>query len=52
MLKKSVSYLYVAVGCFLTAMGLNMFLIPNKIAAGGVTGIAKVLYVRFLSPLL
>lgn len=46
MLKKSVSYLYVAVGCFLTAMGLNMFLIPNKIAAGGVTGIATVLYVK------
>lgn len=31
-------------GLALVALGLNLFLIPNKIAAGGVSGIAIVLY--------
>jgi len=34
----------VTLGVFLTALGLDMFLIPNKIAAGGVSGIATVLH--------
>jgi len=34
----------VSAGVILTAMGLNMFLIPNKIAAGGVSGIATILH--------
>lgn len=34
----------VTLGVFLTALGLNIFLIPNKIAAGGVSGIAIVLH--------
>lgn len=34
----------VSAGVFLTALGLDMFLIPNKIAAGGVSGIATILY--------
>ncbi len=45
-LKTAVSYVYIALGCLLTALGLNAFLIPNKIAAGGVTGVATVLYVK------
>lgn len=34
----------VTLGVLLTALGLNIFLIPNKIAAGGVSGIATVLH--------
>ncbi|MDD4334761.1 MAG: YitT family protein [Desulfotomaculaceae bacterium] len=34
----------VSVGVVLTALGLDMFLIPNKIAAGGVSGIAIILH--------
>jgi len=34
----------VSAGVILTVMGLDMFLIPNKIAAGGVSGIATILH--------
>jgi uncharacterized membrane-anchored protein YitT (DUF2179 family) len=34
----------VTLGVLLTALGLDAFLIPNKIAAGGVSGIATVLH--------
>lgn len=37
-------YLGIAVGAIITAVGLNMFLIPNKVAAGGVSGLATVLH--------
>ncbi|NLW56351.1 MAG: YitT family protein [Firmicutes bacterium] len=37
-------YLGVFLGVNLTALGLVWFLIPNKIAAGGVSGLATVLY--------
>lgn len=38
------------VGSFLTALGLVAFLIPNKIAAGGVSGLATVLFYVFGFP--
>ncbi len=34
----------VSLGVLLTALGLDLFLIPNKIAAGGVSGIATILH--------
>ncbi|MBP2628405.1 MAG: hypothetical protein H6Q68_3116 [Firmicutes bacterium] len=37
-------YLGITIGVIITAIGMNMFLIPNKIAAGGVSGLATVLY--------
>lgn len=37
-------YLGITVGVVLTAIGLDMFLIPNKIAAGGVSGIGTLVY--------
>lgn len=43
-------YLGITAGCILTAMGLVVFLIPNKIAAGGVSGIATVVYYLFGFP--
>ncbi len=43
-LKDWKSYLVVLAGSIILALGVNLFLIPNKIAAGGVTGIATVVY--------
>ncbi|SJZ42740.1 YitT family protein [Selenihalanaerobacter shriftii] len=43
-------YIGITIGSILTAMGLVMFLVPNKIAAGGVSGIATVLHYLFDSP--
>ena len=43
-------FLGVTLGVFLTALGLDMFLIPNKIAAGGVSGIATILHFLFHLP--
>lgn len=37
-------YLGITLGALITAISMNMFLIPNKIAAGGVSGLATVLY--------
>ncbi|HHY92121.1 MAG TPA: YitT family protein, partial [Firmicutes bacterium] len=37
-------WLQIGLGSFITALGLNLFLIPNRIAAGGVSGIATLLY--------
>ncbi|HMM19517.1 MAG TPA: YitT family protein [Selenomonadales bacterium] len=34
----------ITIGAILTAVALNMFLIPNKVAAGGVSGMATVLH--------
>ncbi len=38
------SYLGVILGSLLVALGLVLFLVPNKIAAGGVSGLATVIY--------
>lgn len=40
----------VTVGSFITALGLAAFLIPNKIAAGGVSGLATILFYVFGFP--
>lgn len=37
-------YLWMTAGILLTAWGLDSFLIPNKIAAGGASGLATVIY--------
>lgn len=38
------SYVIILIGTLLAAFSLNLFLIPNKIAAGGVSGLSTVLY--------
>lgn len=45
MLKKEtlIRIIFVAIGCFLTAISINMFLIPHKLAGGGVSGIALII---------
>jgi uncharacterized membrane-anchored protein YitT (DUF2179 family) len=40
----------ITVGALFSAVALNMFLIPNKIAAGGITGLAIVLHYLFNVP--
>jgi len=40
-------YILMTVGILITAWGLNAFLIPNKLAAGGVSGLATVFYYLF-----
>ncbi|TDO95138.1 uncharacterized membrane-anchored protein YitT (DUF2179 family) [Halanaerobium saccharolyticum] len=39
-----IDYLGITVGSFLIALALTVFLVPNKIAAGGVSGLATVIY--------
>jgi uncharacterized membrane-anchored protein YitT (DUF2179 family) len=34
----------IVIGCAVTALGISVFLVPNRIAAGGVTGLATVIY--------
>lgn len=43
-------YAGVLLGVFITAVGLSWFLIPSKIAAGGVSGLATVIYYLFNFP--
>lgn len=40
-------YLLMTVGIVITAWGLNAFLIPNRLAAGGVSGLATAFYYLF-----
>lgn len=42
--KATQDYILILIGTLITALGLDMFLIPNKIAAGGVSGIATIVY--------
>ena len=44
-------YIMVPLGVVLTALGYNWFLIPNKIAAGGVSGIGTVFHYCGAGPL-
>jgi len=39
-----INYIGISVGAIITAAGLDLFLIPNKIAAGGVSGLATVIH--------
>jgi len=40
-------YALITIGSFITALGLVLFMTPSKIAAGGVSGIAVILYHLF-----
>ncbi|MDK2883114.1 MAG: hypothetical protein PWP58_1450 [Bacillota bacterium] len=50
MRRKLAAYVQIGAGAFITALGLNLFLIPNRIAAGGVSGLATLLYHLFGLP--
>lgn len=44
-------YILITAGVAVAVCGLNLFLVPNKIAAGGISGIATILYHVFGLPL-
>ena len=44
-------YVLISIGVAIAVAGLNIFLVPAKIAAGGVSGIATILYHLFNVPL-
>lgn len=46
-----IDYLYIAIGSFILAFGINYFLVPMKISTGGVSGVGTVLYYFFDIPL-
>lgn len=48
--KKLMEYLVITLGSLLLALGLVLFLIPNKIAPGGVSGLATVIFHVFNLP--
>ena len=40
-----VEYLYILIGSAIVAFSFNVFLLPNKIASGGVSGISTILHI-------
>jgi uncharacterized membrane-anchored protein YitT (DUF2179 family) len=44
LLKNWKDYLWITVGSFITAISINVFMVPFKIAPGGVSGVATVLH--------
>lgn len=42
-LKTAVSFLKIAVGCALFSLGFNLFLVPNGLNAGGLTGLSMLI---------
>lgn len=49
-IKNVLSYILIITGSFVTAISINLFLVPNKIAPGGVSGIATVFFHVFDFP--
>lgn len=45
------NYLLIAAGAFIFAFGLNFFLVANRLAEGGVTGISLILFYLFQIPI-
>lgn len=51
MKQKFLDYILILIGVAIAVAGLNIFLVPNKIAAGGVSGLATIFYHIFGIPL-
>ncbi|MCZ4150866.1 hypothetical protein BZG21_41500, partial [Escherichia coli] len=47
MKKRITDIAYLMVGAFLFALAVNLFIIPNDLGEGGVTGITIILYYLF-----
>lgn len=46
-----IELIYIAIGAAFIAIGINLFLLPNKMTTGGASGIATVLYYVFNIPM-
>ncbi|KAF0208992.1 MAG: YitT family protein [Actinomycetota bacterium] len=46
--RRARDYVFMTIGILITAFGLDAFLIPNKLAAGGVSGLSTVLHYTLL----
>jgi uncharacterized membrane-anchored protein YitT (DUF2179 family) len=46
-LEKMIEYIYILIGSSFVAIGFNLFLLPNRIASGGVSGISTILDATF-----
>ena len=46
MVKRSVytDYIFIVLGSLVTALAFNLFLIPHRIAPGGISGISTIIY--------
>ncbi len=44
MKKRAVDFLYILVGAFIFALAVNLFVIPNELGEGGVTGLTIIAY--------
>lgn len=51
MKQKLIQYGIISVGVIFAVLGLNLFLVPAKIAAGGVSGLATIFYHLFSVPI-
>lgn len=49
-LKDYKSYLGISIGCLITALSINLFLVPYNIAPGGVSGLAIIIHFFFKTP--
>ena len=47
----TIELIYVVIGAAFIALGINLFLLPNKMTTGGASGIATVLYYVFNIPM-
>jgi uncharacterized membrane-anchored protein YitT (DUF2179 family) len=46
-LEKVIEYIYILIGSSFVAIGFNLFLLPNRVASGGVSGISTILDATF-----
>ena len=46
-IEKILEYIYILVGSAFVAIGFNLFLLPNRVASGGVSGISTILDATF-----
>ena len=44
MKKRTTDIIFITIGAFLFALGVNLFVIPNEFGEGGVTGITIITY--------
>ncbi len=47
MKKTTTDIIFIIIGAFLFALGVNLFVIPNELGEGGVTGITIITYYLF-----